>query len=136
MFAQLQAIGRVGRDPEPGTDNKPTRFSIATSRTYKNKSGEKVEETEWINLVAWGSQGELIAKFVTKGRILHVQARPVTREYEDKNGSKQKRTEYVLESFTFLPDGGGKGKQSEPDDGPSGAPSGGSASDGEDDIPF
>ena len=113
MFAQLQAIGRVGKDPEPGSDNKPTRFSLATSRTYKNKSGEKVEETEWINLVAWGPQGDIIAKHVTKGRILFVQARPVTREYEDKNGSKQKRTEYVLESFTFLPDGKGKSGDSD-----------------------
>lgn len=108
MFAQLQAIGRVGKDPEPGTESRPCRFSLATSRTYKNKAGEKVEETEWINLVAWGPQGEIIAKHVTKGRILFVQARPVTRSYE-KDGVTQKRTEYVLESFTFLPDGKGKG---------------------------
>jgi single-strand DNA-binding protein len=135
MFAQLFAIGRVGKDPEPGTESRPCRFSIATSRTYKDRDGNKQEETEWINLVAWGAQGETIAKYVKKGRILSVQARPVTRSYE-KDGVTQKRTEYVLENFQFLPDGGGKGKQSEPDDSSSGAPSGGSASDGEDDIPF
>lgn len=133
MFAKLTACGRLSRDPET-RDNGPCRFSIACSRTYKNKAGEKVEETEWVNVVAWDKLGELCQRFLTKGRVVLIEARPSTREYEDKEGVKRKATEWIAESVTFLPDGKGKSGGGSSEDGASA--SAGSASDDHDEIPF
>jgi len=129
MFAKLTACGRLSRDPET-REGGPCRFSIATSRTYMSKkSGEKVEETEWINVTAWGKLGELCQQYLEKGRAVLVEARPKTREYEDKEGIKRKALEWIADSVTFLP-GNKKSDSSEPTSAPTSAPA------DDDDIPF
>jgi single-strand DNA-binding protein len=98
-------IGNVGNDPEVrylegGTS--VARFSLATSEVYKNKSGEKVTQTEWHNIVAWRHLAELAEKYIKKGRQLYVDGRIINRSWEDKEGNKRYTTEIVAGSIQLL----------------------------------
>ena len=89
---RVQLIGRLGSDPElkeVSNGNKMTRFSIATNEYYFNKDGEKVEETNWHNLVAWGKQAERIANGYNKGDEVIIDGRLTSRSYTDKNNEKR-----------------------------------------------
>lgn len=108
-------VGNVGNDPEVrylegGTS--VARFSLATTENYKNKSGERVSQTEWHNIVAWRQLAELTEKFITKGRQLYIEGRITNRSWEDKDGNKRYTTEIVANSIQLL---GKKGDE----DGPS-----------------
>lgn len=108
---KLQIIGRVTRQPELKTFDSGavlTSFSIATNNIYKNKAGEKVEETEFHNITAFGKVAETIAKYVIKGQELYVCGRIKTNTYE-KEGQKHYSTKVILETFQF----GAKPKGSE-----------------------
>jgi single-strand DNA-binding protein len=132
MVNKAILVGNLGRDPE----SKPlpsggmvTNFSLATSRKYKGKDGERKEETEWHNVVCYGKQAEIAAQYLVKGKTVYVEGRIQTRSWEDKErpGKKVYRTEIVCDSFQML---GGKGDAAKP-----AAPSGGD--DFEDDsVPF
>ena len=105
---KVQLIGNTGNDPEiVNLDNgvKVAKLSIATSETYKNDKGEKVTDTQWHNVVAWGKTAELIEKYVTKGKEIAIEGKLSHRSYEDKNGDKRYITEVVANEVLLL---GGK----------------------------
>ena len=101
--------GNLTRDPEvralPSGQNV-ANFSIATNRVYKDKDGQKKEQTEYHNVVAFGRQADLIAQYMKKGRPLYVEGRLQTRSWESE-GKKNYRTEIVLETFQFGAGGSG-----------------------------
>lgn len=108
-------VGRLTRDPEMRTtQNGQTvaNFSVATSRNWKDQSGQKQEKTDFHNVVAWGKQGEVVGQYFTKGQEIYVEGRLETQSWDDKDsGKKMYRTEIVLERFEFgaKPGGGGQG---------------------------
>src|SRR3954462_15770646 len=118
-------MGNLTRDPELRVTPKGTsicQFSLAINHQFKMESGESREEVIYVDVEAWGKQGETIAKYVTKGRPLYVEGRLRLDQWEDKNTKeKRSRMKVVLEQFQFLGDSRG---------GPSGAPGGASAADG------
>jgi single-strand DNA-binding protein len=138
-------VGNLGRDPElryTQNGQAVVNFTLATSENWTDKSGEKVERTEWHRIVVWGKLGELCAQYLAKGRTAYVEGRIQTREWEDKDGNKRHTTEINAQTVTFL--GGPKG-----DGGSSGSPPEGDSSRGNshgdagtdvpapgDDIPF
>ena len=102
---QVQLIGHVGQEPEIKTfegDKKLANLSIATNEVYKNDKGEKVEETQWHRITAWGKTAELIEKYVTKGKEIAVQGKLTHRSYDDKNGEKKYVTEVIVSELHLL----------------------------------
>ncbi len=102
---QVQLIGHVGQDPEIKSfegEKKLASLSIATKDSYKNDKGEKVEETQWHRISAWGKTAELIEKYVTKGKEIAVQGKLTHRSYDDKNGDKKYVTEVVVSELVLL----------------------------------
>jgi len=104
---KVQLIGNAGMEPEIKDVNgsKLAKLSIATNETYTNKSGERVTDTQWHNIVAWGKTAELIERFVTKGKEMAVEGKLNTRSYEDQDGNKRYVTEIIMSDFLLL---GGK----------------------------
>lgn len=104
-------VGRLGKEVEVKVvgDKKVANFSIATSESYKDKSGEKKEVTEWHNIVMWSPLAEIAEKYLTKGSQVYVEGKNRTRSYE-KDGSKRYVTEVVVNQMTML--GGGKKTES------------------------
>ena len=106
-------MGNLTRDPELRVTPKGTsicQFSLAINRQFKMESGETREEVTYIDIEAWGKQGETIAKYVTKGRPLFVEGRLRLDQWEDKNTKeKRSRMKVVLENFQFLGDSRGGG---------------------------
>jgi single-strand DNA-binding protein len=102
---KVQLIGNLGQLPEIRTTEngkKVARFSIATNDTYRNSSGEKITETSWHNVVAWGKLAEIAEKYLTKGKEVAVEGKLVHRNYTDKNGVKRNITEVVLNELLML----------------------------------
>ena len=102
---KVQLIGHVGNDPEIKTfdgGKKLAKLSIATNESYKNDKGEKVEETQWHNLVAWGKTAEIIEKYVVKGKEIAIEGKLTHKSYEDKNGEKRYVTEVVIDELLML----------------------------------
>jgi len=117
-------MGNLTRDPELRVTPKGTpicQFGLAINRQFKLESGESREEVIFVDIEAWGKQGETIAKYCVKGRPLFVEGRLKFDQWEDKN-TKEKRSKMrvVLEQFQFLGDsrggggGGGPGANTEP----------------------
>ena len=109
---KVQLIGNLGQIPEVRTTEngkKVARFSIATNDTYRNANGEKVSETSWHNVVAWGKLAEIAEKYLTKGKEVAVEGKLVHRNYTDKSGVKRYVTEVVLNEMLML--GGGAKSQ-------------------------
>ncbi|MFI5260566.1 MAG: single-stranded DNA-binding protein [Candidatus Paceibacteria bacterium] len=101
--------GNLTRDPElkalPGGQNLAS-FGLATNRSFKDKSGQRQETTEFHNIVAFGRTAEVIAQYCKKGRPIFVEGRIQTRSWEDKEGGKKNyRTEIIVENFQFGADG-------------------------------
>ena len=119
-------MGNLTRDPELRVTPKGTpicQFALAINRQFKMESGESREEVIYVDVEAWGKQGETIAKYCTKGRPLYVEGRLRLDQWEDKNTKeKRSRMKVVLEQFQFLGDGRGGGAPSGGGDAP-GAPS-------------
>ena len=102
---RVQLIGRVGNDPEVKSfegGKKLATVSIATSDSYKNEKGERVEQTEWHRVVAWGKTAEIIEQFVTKGREIAVDGKLTHRSYDDKDGVKRFMTEIVVNELQLI----------------------------------
>ena len=106
-------MGNLTRDPELRVTPKGTpicQFGLAVNRTFKMESGESREEVTFVDIEAWGKQGETIAKYCTKGRPLFVEGRLKLDTWEDKNTKEKKsKMRIVLENFQFLGDGRGGG---------------------------
>ncbi|MDA3879604.1 MAG: single-stranded DNA-binding protein [Prolixibacteraceae bacterium] len=98
-------VGNVGKDPEVRyLDNgvAVANFPLATSETYTAKSGEKVTNTEWHNIVAWRGLAEVAEKYIKKGKQLYIEGKIKTRSYEDKEGVKKYMTEIYADSMQML----------------------------------
>lgn len=102
---KVQLIGHVGQDPEIKTfdgGKKLAKLSIATNESYKNDKGEKVEETQWHNIIAWGKTADIIENYVVKGKEIAIEGKLTHRSYEDKNGEKRYVTEVVIDELLML----------------------------------
>ncbi len=102
---QVHLIGHVGQDPEIKSfegNKKLANLTIATNETYKNEKGEKVEETQWHRITAWGKTAEIVEKYVTKGKEIAVEGKLRHRSYDDKNGDKKYVTEIVVSELLLL----------------------------------
>lgn len=107
---KVQLIGRLGKDPEIRRLDSGVivaSFSLATSENYTNKQGEKVEQTEWHNIVAWGKLAEIIEKWVTKGQLLYIEGKMKTRKWE-KDGQTHYATEIFADGMQMLSKGEAK----------------------------
>ena len=105
MRNRVQLIGNVGNDPEIKNfegERKLANLTIATKDSYKNDKGEKVEQTDWHRVVAWGKTAEFIEKYVTKGKEIAIEGKLTHRSYEDKNGEKRYITEVVVNDLILL----------------------------------
>jgi single-strand DNA-binding protein len=102
---KVSLIGHLGNTPEVKTfdgNKKLVRVSLATNESYKNKNGEKVTETTWHNLVAWGPLAERLAKYTQKGSELAVEGKLINNNYTDKEGNKRYSTEIQLTDLLLL----------------------------------
>lgn len=106
MLNEVKLIGHLGKDPEVkelSNGSKVGNFTIATSRNYKDKLGQKQTETEWHSCVAWGDGlCSVIEKYVRKGMLVYVSGRICTRQWENKAGEKKYTTEIIVEEMKFL----------------------------------
>ena len=102
---RVQLIGNLGMDPEVKTfdgDRKLAKFSVATSQRYTNAKGEKVKDTQWHTIIAWGRLAETAEKYLRKGIEVALEGKIVYRQYEGKNGDKKYMTEIVLNDFLMI----------------------------------
>jgi len=102
---KVQLIGNTGNDPEIITlesGRKLAKLTIATNETYKNDQGEKITDTQWHNIVAWGKTAETIEKYVTKGSRIGIEGKLTYRNYDDKNGDKKYFTEVVVSEMLLM----------------------------------
>lgn len=102
---RVQLIGKLGNAPEVKTlesGKKMARFSVATSENYRNARGEKITETQWHTLIAWGKVAEIAEKFLTKGKDVAIEGKLVNRSYNDKEGNKKYVTEIQVNELLLL----------------------------------
>ena len=102
---KVQLIGNLGKEPEVRTlesGKKMALFSVATHEDYRNANGEKVTETQWHNLVAWGKLAEIVEKYLGKGKEVAIEGKLVSRSYNDKDGNKKYSTEIHVNELLML----------------------------------
>ena len=101
----VRLIGNLGMNPEVkeiGNDKKLAKFSLATREVYKNDDGEKVSDTQWHNLIAWGNQAKLAEKYLKKGNEIAIEGKLTSRNYTDKDGVKRYVTEIVVNEILMI----------------------------------
>jgi len=101
----VRLVGNLGMDPDVKSfDNnkKLAKFSLATNESYKNDKGEKITETQWHNLVMWGSQAKLAEDYLKKGDEVAIEGKLTNRNYVDKDGIKRYFCEVVVNEFLKL----------------------------------
>ena len=106
-------IGRLGSDPELRytADGVPVAtFNVATSETYKDKGGAKQEKTEWHRVVAWRKLGEIAGEYLKKGKLVYIEGKIQSRDYEGKDGIKRKTFEIIASEMKML-GGAGEARQ-------------------------
>ncbi|MBK7692527.1 MAG: single-stranded DNA-binding protein [Bacteroidetes bacterium] len=102
---KVQLIGYLGQTPEIKTtdsDRKYAKFSLATNEEYKNSKGEKVSETQWHHLVAWGKVAELVEKYLHKGSEIAIEGKLMYNEFTDASGAKRYITEIQVNELLLL----------------------------------
>jgi single-strand DNA-binding protein len=105
MLNKIMLIGNLGKDPDlqVTSDGTPyTRFSLAVNRSYKTASGEKKEETEWFNIVAWRQLAEICEKYLHKGSKVYIEGRLTQRKYTDKSGIERTSVEVNATDMEML----------------------------------
>jgi single-strand DNA-binding protein len=98
--------GNLTRDPElksTPSGAQVAQFSVATNRVYKDRNGAKQEEVQFHNCVVWAQQADTLCRYMKKGSAIFVEGRLQTRSWDGKDGTKQYRTEIVVENFQFGP---------------------------------
>jgi len=103
----VQLIGNLGNDPQVKhleSGKVVANLSIATSDSFKNKEGEKVENTQWHDLVVWGKTAEVVEKYLKKGSKVAIEGKLTHRNYDDKDGNKRYVTEIVVNELLMLGD--------------------------------
>ncbi|PEN07647.1 single-stranded DNA-binding protein [Longimonas halophila] len=107
-------VGRLGQDPELNYTNSGTavcNMRMATGDSYTNRDGERVDTTEWHDVVAWGGLGETCGEYLEKGRQIYVEGSLQTRSWEDRDGNKRYSTEVKARDVIFLSGGGDGGRR-------------------------
>jgi single-strand DNA-binding protein len=102
---KVQLIGNLGNTPEIKTTEsgkKLAKFSLATNETYRNAAGDKIKETQWHNVVAWGKTVDVIEKYLDKGSEVVIEGKLVNRNYTDKNGVKKYSTEVQVNELLMI----------------------------------
>jgi len=102
---KVQLIGHLGKDPEiVNLESGKTlaKFSIATNESYKNANGEKVENTYWHNIVAWGRTAQIAEKYLVKGKEVAIEGKLTNRAWDDKDGNNRYTTEVVCNELLML----------------------------------
>jgi len=102
---KVQLIGNLGQAPEIiafESGNKLAKLVMATNETYRNAKGEKVTDTQWHNIIAWGKTADIIEKYVTKGQEIAIEGKLVNRSYEGKDGEKRYKTEIQVNELLLL----------------------------------
>jgi single-strand DNA-binding protein len=105
---KVQLIGNLGNQPEIITlesGKKLAKFNLATNDSYKNAQGEKITDTQWHNIIAWGNTAQIIEQYVNKGEEIAIEGKLTSRSYDDKDGNKRYITEIVVSELLML---GGK----------------------------
>src|SRR6266480_5505476 len=105
MVNKIMLIGNVGKDPELQitADGTPfTRFSLAVNRSYKSSSGERVEETEWFNIVVWRQLAEICERYLHKGSKAYIEGRLSQRKYTDREGVQRTSVEVIANEMEML----------------------------------
>lgn len=105
MKNKVQLIGNLGQDPEIKTTEKGkklARFSVATNEVYRTPSGDKVEETQWHNLIAWGKMADIAEKLLRKGKEIAVEGKLIHRKYLDKEGKNRTITEVQVNDLLLI----------------------------------
>ena len=108
---KVQLIGNLGKDPEIkkiDSGKKLAKFSVATNEMYTNTKGEKVKETQWHNIIAWGKVADIAEKYLNKGSEVALEGKLVTKDYLDKEGNKKYFTEIQINELLML---GGKSEE-------------------------
>ena len=102
---RVQLIGRLGQDPEVKrleSGKTVAKMNLATNDSYRDGQGNRVEDTQWHNLVLWGNQAEIAEKFLNKGKEVAIDGRLVHRTYDDKEGKKRFITEVVVNEIVMI----------------------------------
>ncbi len=102
---KVQLIGNLGNDPEIinlESGKILAKFNIATNESYTNNKGEKITDTQWHHVVAWGKTAQIIEKYVTKGKEVAIEGKLTSRSYDDKAGNKRYITEVVCNELLML----------------------------------
>jgi len=102
---KVMIIGRLGRDPEmryTPSGRPVTNFSVATSRSWNTSDGERRTETEWFNIVAWGSLAEICNQYLIKGQQVYIEGRLQSRTWEDTEGKRHTSVEIIANEMIML----------------------------------
>ena len=102
---KVQLIGNVGNAPEIKnleSGKKVVTFSMATNDFYKNSNGEKIQDTQWHNIVAWGKTAEIVEQYVGRGKEIAIEGKLTSRSYETSEGEKRYITEVVANEILLL----------------------------------
>ncbi len=105
MLHKIMLIGNLGKDPELQVTSEGipyTRFSLAVNRVYKSATGERKEETEWFQIVAWRQLAELTEQYLHKGAKVYVEGRLMQRKYTDREGIQRTTVEVIARDVQFL----------------------------------
>jgi single-strand DNA-binding protein len=98
-------VGRLGKDPEikyTPSGVPVAKFSLATDESYKDKSGEKKDHTEWHNIVAWSKLAEICGEYLTKGKLVYIEGTIRSNQWEDQSGNKRTKYEIIARQMTML----------------------------------
>jgi single-strand DNA-binding protein len=101
----VRLIGRLGQHPEVKEldgGKKFAKFSLATSESYRDEKGEKITETQWHNLIAWGKTADIVSKFLEKGKEVAIEGKLINKNYTNKEGIKRYTTEIVVSELLML----------------------------------
>ena len=102
---QVQLIGNLGLDPEVKhleSGKTLAKISLATNESYTDSKGEKVQNTQWHNIVAWGKTATIVEKYLKKGNEIAIKGKLTHRSYDDKDGNKRYMTEVVANEILML----------------------------------
>lgn len=102
---KVQLIGRLGQNPEIlnlDGGKKLAKFSIATNESYKNQKGEKIENTQWHNIVAWGPTASIVEKYISKGKEVAIEGKLNNKKFDDKNGVTHYVTEIIANEIQMF----------------------------------
>ncbi|XCF07086.1 single-stranded DNA-binding protein [Tamlana crocina] len=102
---KVQLIGNLGNDPEIinlESGRTLAKFNLATNESYTNNKGEKVTDTQWHNIIAWGKTAQIIEKYVSKGKEVAIEGKLTSRSYDDKEGNKRYITEIVCNELLMI----------------------------------